>query len=86
MAAATTAVVYIVVGALVCGIEYRGFKSRFMLRFFFRFHLSSCKPFQHRASIACCKSNCTGGYTKLARKCSTINSCACTNLTRFYYL
>ena len=48
----------VVVGALVCGTECSGFKSRFMLRFFFfslvEIFLSSCEPFQHGASIACC--------------------------------
>ena len=51
----------VVVGALVCGIECSGFKSRFILCFFFSFSLveiflSSREPFQHGASIACCTS------------------------------
>ena len=48
----------VVVGALVCGTECSGFKSCFMLCFFSfhlsKFFLSSCEPFQHGASIACC--------------------------------
>ena len=30
----------VVIGALECGTECRGFKSRFILCFFFLFHLS----------------------------------------------
>ena len=47
----------VVVGALVCGTECSGFKSRFILSLFFSFveiFLSSREPFQHGASIACC--------------------------------
>ena len=47
----------VVVGALVCGIECSGFKSRFILCFFsfslVEIFLSSREPFQHGASIAC---------------------------------
>ena len=45
----------VVVGALVCGTECSGFKSRFILSFsLVEFFLNSREPFQHGASIACC--------------------------------
>ena len=48
----------VVVGALVCGTECSGFKSCLCFDFFFfsldENFLSSCEPFQHGASIACC--------------------------------
>ena len=50
----------VVVGALVCGTECSGLKSRFILGFFFslvEIFLCSCEPFHHGASIACCNSN-----------------------------
>ena len=53
----TTVVVYVVVGALVCGIKCSGFKFCFVLFFFFsliEIFISSCEPFQHGVSIACC--------------------------------
>ena len=50
----------VVVGALVCGTECSGFTLCFDFFFFslVEIFLSSCEPaepFQHRASIACCK-------------------------------
>ena len=48
----------VVVGAVVCGTECSGFKSRLYFIFFsfslVEIFLSSHEPFQHGASIACC--------------------------------